>query len=901
MGQKCGKAQFHADAVPFLNLPSTAIEKLWTSFELNADGWGLSPVQFAQVCSVLAAELNVGAEEMDAKSKALFALLDTDMNDAIDSLEFLATMALVSGMSLHDKMQFSFNCYDFAEAGALQADELTLMFKSTVAGLCKLSSLKPPELGEFEALSKLALTAVKKTTAEKLAVGEFLAYCEANPTTLSWMAFYDDIDEAAPLADAAYADLTQPPPARGAGVVAYNELADMKFDEAQLGFAGAPCEAAFEALTPPRRRRRRARPEGAAGRGRARQARPAQARLGAERRLGHGAGARRSAAARCSTSRTAASRSRARRSACLAAARGRGRRQAEAVVRDGARRRGACLAASADGSLCATGEVGARPKIVIWKAEAGCKVTKTLHGFHTVGVKCLAFSADGAALVSVGADAGPDVAVHDVASGAKLFCSVVNAPCHAVCFAGADAKTFVTASPHALSFWSQVDSAGAYERKQGVLGAHGPKHTYVSVCALDAKSGLIASGSAAGAVHVWAGRNCACVEPTAHAGADGAPFAVEALFYLGAQSKLASGGADGKVKIWKVSVSAVKGAGSSVALGVVSVLDLMNLPSAGRAVRSVCLSGDGNKALVHTAGAEVWELSTAPVPDESGDPEKEVPAGSSLTEGGGPLMLGAASAVDAMLPAPTGGEFVTGSADGTVRAWDLESHRSVRAETIPNLKGVASFGFNAGGDTLAVGFGDGKVKLLKFADLSEIGEIAAPALEGAEGGPAPDAPACAVKFSPDGQSIGVACGSAVTLYEASGAYGEKGSCKCGSAVTAFDFSEEPGLLALSTAGLELLFYSLETFEPVAPLEARDRAWFTKSVPLATTTRVSRLRISTAGPRASSQSTRRPRARPRRSRSRPTATARSMCSRTRASSRRSATARSRRTRATAACA
>ena len=251
MGQKCGKAQFHADAVPFLNLPSTAIEKLWTSFELNADGWGLSPVQFAQVCSVLAAELNVGAEEMDAKSKALFALLDTDMNDAIDSLEFLATMALVSGMSLHDKMQFSFNCYDFAEAGALQADELTLMFKSTVAGLCKLSSLKPPELGEFEALSKLALTAVKKTTAEKLAVGEFLAYCEANPTTLSWMAFYDDIDEAAPLADAAYADLTQPPPARGAGVVAYNELADMKFDEAQLGFAGAPCEAAFEALTPP--------------------------------------------------------------------------------------------------------------------------------------------------------------------------------------------------------------------------------------------------------------------------------------------------------------------------------------------------------------------------------------------------------------------------------------------------------------------------------------------------------------------------------------------------------------------------------------------------------------------------------------------------------------------------
>ena len=632
-------------------------------------------MQFAQVCSVLAAELNVGAEEMDAKSKALFALLDTDMNDAIDSLEFLATMALVSGMSLHDKMQFSFNCYDFAEAGALQADELTLMFKSTVAGLCKLSSLKPPELGEFEALSKLALTAVKKTTAEKLAVGEFLAYCEANPTTLSWMAFYDDIDEAAPLADAAYADLTQPPPARGAGVVAYNELADMKFDEAQLGFAGAPCEAAFEALTPP------APPpaEGAPPEGAADAAAPAKlgppkpdSALSVDWVYGVGGpSVGRGAVQYVKDGGVALA------SASLGvlwqppAAEGDGKPKQSFVTAhvDAV----ACLAASADGSLCATGEVGARPKIVIWKAEAGCKVTKTLHGFHTVGVKCLAFSADGAALVSVGADAGPDVAVHDVASGAKLFCSVVNAPCHAVCFAGADAKTFVTASPHALSFWSQVDSAGAYERKQGVLGAHGPKH--MCRCAGSTpRAALVASGSAAGAVHAWTGRNCACVEPTAHAGADGAPLAVEALFYLGAQSKLASGGADGKVKIWKVGVSAVKGAGSKVVLGVVAVLDLMILPSAGRAVRSVCLSGDGNRALVHTAGAEVWELSTAPVPDESGDPEKEVPAGASLTEGGGPLMLGAASAVDAMLPAPTGGEFVTGAADGTIRAWGLECH-----------------------------------------------------------------------------------------------------------------------------------------------------------------------------------------------------------------------------------
>ena len=87
----------------------------------------------------------------------------------------------------------------------------------------------------------------------------------------------------------------------------------------------------------------------------------------------------------------------------------------------------------------------------------------------------------------------------------------------------------------------------------------------------------------------------------------------------------------------------------------------------------------------------------------------------------------------------------------------------MRAETIPNLKGVAPLASTRRRHA-AVGFGDGKVKLLKFADLSEIGEIAAPApREPTEA--RPDAPACAVKFSPDGQSIG-RVRRAVTLYEA---------------------------------------------------------------------------------------------------------------------------------------
>lgn len=79
------------------SVPTAAIEKLWTSFELNADGWGLSNMQFAQICSVLADDLCLGGtDEMDAKSNALFVLLDTDTNDMIDSLEFLATVSCLA-------------------------------------------------------------------------------------------------------------------------------------------------------------------------------------------------------------------------------------------------------------------------------------------------------------------------------------------------------------------------------------------------------------------------------------------------------------------------------------------------------------------------------------------------------------------------------------------------------------------------------------------------------------------------------------------------------------------------------------------------------------------------------------------------------------------------------------
>ena len=43
-------------------------------------------------------ELNVNRTKINEKTMGLFRLLDTDTNDLVDALEFLAATALLSGM-----------------------------------------------------------------------------------------------------------------------------------------------------------------------------------------------------------------------------------------------------------------------------------------------------------------------------------------------------------------------------------------------------------------------------------------------------------------------------------------------------------------------------------------------------------------------------------------------------------------------------------------------------------------------------------------------------------------------------------------------------------------------------------------------------------------------------------
>merc|ERR1712093_870585 len=75
-----------------------------------------------------------------------------------------------------------------------------------------------------------------------------------------------------------------------------------------------------------------------------------------------------------------------------------------------------------DGNVCATGEMGKRPKIVIWDSRT-MEPIKIIKRFHKRAVQHLDFSPDGTRLASIGQDDDNSLAVYDWQTGKKLFSS----------------------------------------------------------------------------------------------------------------------------------------------------------------------------------------------------------------------------------------------------------------------------------------------------------------------------------------------------------------------------------------------------------------------------------------------------------------------------------------------
>ena len=139
MGQTLGRAPLPGGAKRFLNLPRSCIYDLWEAFNDIAEGFGLTIDEFQEILkSALLEYLCVTERTLNGDTDLIFRAFDDDENNLVDSLEFLSSFALLSGMTPEEKVKFIFAMYDFDETQLLSLDEMVLAFRSTLSGLSKL-------------------------------------------------------------------------------------------------------------------------------------------------------------------------------------------------------------------------------------------------------------------------------------------------------------------------------------------------------------------------------------------------------------------------------------------------------------------------------------------------------------------------------------------------------------------------------------------------------------------------------------------------------------------------------------------------------------------------------------------------------------------------------------------
>ncbi len=365
-----------------------------------------------------------------------------------------------------------------------------------------------------------------------------------------------------------------------------------------------------------------------------------------------------------------------------------------------------CMTRHPERRIFATGEIGGKPKIIVWDSH-DVKALAMLQGFHRTAVLCLCFSPCGDYLASVGADAEHSVAVYEwktetlVATykGDRNKILGINwSP-----FDGSLVTTGVKHVKFVKCAWKEgekIAKGTVFRPRRATLGKKGKWQNFYACSFIDVegKPPRTVVGCKGGQLYVFEGSTLAQVIPGAHDGK------VNAVYTLHEHNVLLTGGDDGVVCFWKASD--------------LSPLHKVRIESAatGRPAPISSLTTDAKaKALVGTKVGEIWEISDqAHLLVESHERGE----------------------IWGLAPHPSAGraKVATGGDDGTIRIWNVKPgkkrHCVARARVIENAKplksgggryttaAVRSLAWHPSGGQLAAGTVSGAVSLFKV-DLDD--------------------------------------------------------------------------------------------------------------------------------------------------------------------------------------
>ena len=442
-------------------------------------------------------------------------------------------------------------------------------------------------------------------------------------------------------------------------------------------------------------------------------------------------------------------------------------------------------------SIVASGECGRRPAVHVWDSDSR-ELLCSLQGFHSTGILHIDMSPDRSKIAIMGMDKHHCITVDNWVLKQRIWASRSTAE---------TVNDFKFLSPtliaavgknHFTFFAEKKGGRIGYDRYRGIFGCSVAPEVLWCVCVVGS---MVVTGSASGRLFVWEGRNLV----DSVKGHSSPLLCCHAVDKEG-EGGLISGCSGGKIIIW------------TAKLEIGALFNVSSLGSIHPSIASINWDKDSSKILIGFKSCEVYEIDSL---------QGRNMHNSAVVTGHYHLTITGLS-MHPMNPRLV----CTVGADKTIRVTDTEQHRQILSVRLDTVGACCAYSIDA--QLILVGFGsngdgedcrkEGAYVILSEEDLTIVYE-------------ARDSKSAltACGFSPDGQLYALSSSDGIVYVYSKADYTVRAVCRGhAGGVSHLDFSQDSRFLMTNSTAAEVFFWDLTNGEAIAPKVVKDVKWATNT-------------------------------------------------------------------------